>query len=124
MLVTVDRIPPRPGWGALYALTGSMLGLVGVVDVFVPTEAWQRTLEVVVTILTFGSIYLWVRANRRALDLAGARNAGFRTIIITPDTEASTFDRDTEQQVTDVRDRKNATRQGGAHRSITALPRR
>jgi hypothetical protein len=81
MYGTADRRPRKPSWGALYALATLMLGLLGVIDVLVPPGVWCRTIEIVITVAAFGAIHLWVRANRRALDLAGERNAGFRRVI-------------------------------------------
>lgn len=122
MYGTVDRIPPRPRWVSLYVLVASMLALFGAVDGFVPAGALRRALEVAVTIIMFGTIHLWVRANRRALELAGARDAGFRTI--TPDGDAAPSDRPVASPVTDVRHRKPAIRQREGQRRVTALPRR
>jgi hypothetical protein len=117
MFGIVDRTPPRPRWGALYALTAAMLALFGVVDTFVPPWAWRRTLELAVIILAFGTIHLWVRANRRALDLAGARDAGFRTVVISPDAERPRSEREVEVTITDSRDSKreasDSARRGG-----------
>lgn len=84
MCGTVDRIPEKPSWAGLYVLATLAPGLLGVVDALVPAGAWRRTLEVVITVVGFGAIHLWVRANRRALDLAGERAAGFRRVIEPP----------------------------------------
>jgi hypothetical protein len=97
MVGTADRIPPRRlGWGSLYALAASMLALFGAVDTFVPPWAWRRTLEIAVIGLVFWTIHLWVRANRRALDLVGTRDAGVRTVVIPSDTERPRSARATE----------------------------
>jgi hypothetical protein len=74
----VSREDIEPKWGWLYALAVLMLGLVGAVEVYVSPGAWRRALEIVVTVATFAVIHVWVRANRRALDMAGAPDPGFR----------------------------------------------
>ena len=86
MYGTVDRIPPRPRWGVLYALAGAMLALLGTVEAFVPAGGWRRLLEIGILVIAFGAIHVWVRANRRQLDLAGARDPGFRRIVEPPST--------------------------------------
>ena len=86
MYGTVDRIPPKPRWGTLYALAGAMLALLGTVEAFVPAGVWRRLLEVGIVVIAFGTIHVWVRANRRQLDLAGARDPGFRRIVEPPST--------------------------------------
>ena len=90
MYGTIDRIPPKPRWGSLYALAASMLALLGLVEAIVPPTAWRRMLELGIVVMAFGAIYLWVRANRRELHLAGARDAGFRTIVVTSHAEPGT----------------------------------
>jgi hypothetical protein len=114
MFGIVDRTSRPPRWGALYSLAASMLALFGVVDTFVTPWAWRRTLELALIILAFGTIHLWVRANRRALDLAGARDAGFRTLVIPPDAERSRPERDVDVTMTGSEDSKSvATRNSG-----------
>jgi hypothetical protein len=55
-----------------------MLALLALVDLYVPAGPWRRTLEIAVTVAAFVAIHFWVHANRRALDMVGARDAGFR----------------------------------------------
>lgn len=84
MYGTLDRIRRQPRWGALYAIATAMLALLGVVEAVVPVGALRRALEIAVTVLGFWSISLWVRANGHALDLAGARDPGFRRVVEQP----------------------------------------
>ena len=51
-------------------LTASMLALLGVIELFLPAGPWRRALELGVTVLGFAVIRVWVRANRRELDLS------------------------------------------------------
>ena len=67
-----------PSWGWLYGLAVMMLALLAVVDLDVAAGPWRRTLEIAVTVAAFVAIHVWVRANRRALDLVGARDAADR----------------------------------------------
>lgn len=76
-----------PRWRSLYVLAAFMLALLGVVDGAVPPGAWQRVLDVAVTMLLFLSIHAWVRANRRALAVAGVRDVDFRVVALRPDVE-------------------------------------
>jgi hypothetical protein len=112
MYSTVDRIHPRPRWCGLYVLAALLVALVGVVDAFMPTGAWRRALEIGIVVIGFGAMRLWVRANRLALDLAGARDAGFRTVVVPPAGE-----QDIEVTVTTSRDSKRVVggdaRRGG-----------
>ncbi|HEX3178684.1 MAG TPA: hypothetical protein VHZ49_18560 [Methylomirabilota bacterium] len=55
-----------------------MLALLAVVDLDVAAGPWRRTLEIAVTVAAFVAIHFWVRANRRALDMVDARDAGSR----------------------------------------------
>ena len=81
---SIDTERAKPSWGWLYALATLMLTLLAVADVYVPAGVWRRALEVVIAVSAFATMQLWVRANRRALDLIGARNPGFREIVETP----------------------------------------
>ena len=119
MYGTVDPIPRRPRWGSLYALAGALLALFGVVDAFAPAGAWRRTIEVAVTVALFGALHLWVRANRRGLDVAGVRDGGFRTVVIPSDAERPRSEQDIEVTVSHSHDSKSvATHHGrrGGHR--------
>jgi hypothetical protein len=77
----------QPRWTSLYALTASMLALLGVIDTVVPPGGWRRVLEVTSTILLFLAIHVWLRANRRALALAGARDVDRRAAAARLDPE-------------------------------------
>ena len=107
MFSSADQAPARKlRWGSLYALAASMLVLFGMVDTCVPPWAWRRTLEIAVIIFAFGAIHLWVRANRRALDVAGARGPGVRAVVIPPAAEPLRPERDIEVTMTGSRDSK------------------
>ena len=73
----------KPSWGCLYALAILMLTLLALADVYVPAGGWRRALEVVIAVSAFATMRLWVRANRRAFDLVGERNPGFRDVVDT-----------------------------------------
>lgn len=62
---------PRPRWGALYAVTGLLLGLLGTVEAGLPAGAPRRALEGVGVAVLFGAMALWIRFNRTALALEG-----------------------------------------------------
>jgi hypothetical protein len=118
MFGSADQAPARRlRWGSLYALAASMLALFGVVDTCVPPWAWRRTLEIAVIILAFGAIHLWVRANRRALDLAGARGAGVRAVVMPPAAEPLRSERGIEVTLAGSRDSErvvtHSVRRGG-----------
>jgi K+-transporting ATPase KdpF subunit len=105
----------QPRWSALYALDGLMLALLGVVDAYVPPGAGRRTLELAIVVVGFGAMRLWVRMNRRALDLAGARDVGFRTIVGTEESDGHHLSRP---------DRRVLRPELGAHQAVRAGVRR
>jgi hypothetical protein len=76
--------PRNPSWGWLYLLTALLLGLLGLVETSLPAGAWRRTLEIVICVAAFAAMRLWVRANRRALDLLGERDHGLRRVVDEP----------------------------------------
>jgi hypothetical protein len=84
MYGSIGPVQTKPSWGRLYALAALMLALLGAVDAWVPAGVWRRTLEVAITVVAFAAIHLWVRGNRRALDLAGERDPGFRRVVEAP----------------------------------------
>jgi hypothetical protein len=108
----------RPSWWRLYSVATVMLALIGVVETYVPDGIWRRTLEVMIAGAAFAVMHLWVRANRRALDMVGERNAGFRRVVeIPPALEVP--DRWTERAAKQV----VLSRAAGSGR-VVSLPRR
>jgi hypothetical protein len=59
-----------PRWGALYAIALVSGGLGLGADAIEAGRLAHHVLEAVVVLLTFGGMFLWVRANRGALDTA------------------------------------------------------
>jgi hypothetical protein len=79
----------KPSWGLLYLLAALLMGLLGLVEAVVPAGAWRRALEIVISVVVFAAMHLWIRANRRALDMLGERNHGFRRAVDEPERSAS-----------------------------------
>jgi hypothetical protein len=57
----------KPRWGALYALFGLLVGLIGLVEVTVAPGPARRVLEMVITLMMFGVMALWSFVNRVAI---------------------------------------------------------
>jgi hypothetical protein len=74
----------KPSWGLLYLLAALLMGLLGLVEAVVPAGARRRTLEIVIAVVVFAAMHLWVGANRRALDMLGERDHGFRRAVDEP----------------------------------------
>jgi hypothetical protein len=64
----------KPSWGVLYTLGTALVGLVGLIEFTIPAGTLRQTLEVAVTLAGFVAMAIWVRLNRVAFDIAGARN--------------------------------------------------
>lgn len=125
MYGTAGRTPQKPSWGRLYVLAMLMLGLLALVETLVPAGAWRRILEIIVTVIGWGAIHLWVRANRRALDLAGALDAGFRQHAEPPAAiDPVGSGGDTGVPPPHMTSAKPATTQVGRRGTVVALPRR
>ena len=75
-----ERTPRGPAWGLLYVVAAGMLGVLGIVEAYVPAGPLLRALELIVAIATFAAMALWVHVNRRALDLAGERDGNVRRV--------------------------------------------
>jgi len=63
----------RPRWWLLYVIAVLLVGLVGLVEISVQGEVVRKVLDSVDVVAGFGLIGVWVRRNRRALDLARDR---------------------------------------------------
>jgi hypothetical protein len=66
----------RPAWWSLYVIAALLVGLFGLVDVYVEAGLLRRILEIVTLVAGGGAIQLWLRRNRMALDLARGRRHG------------------------------------------------
>ena len=71
--MTCDRGERNVRWGLLYATALLLIGLCGVIEVFVPIGALRAILQVVAVMTGFGLMALWVRCNRVALELEQTR---------------------------------------------------
>jgi len=63
----------KPSWWQLYALGVSLVALIGVVEVDVPTGALRTILESAVVVLAFTLMLVWRRHHRAAFDLERRR---------------------------------------------------
>ena len=59
---------PRPAWGSLYALAGLTLGALAAVEVLVAPGPELTVLRCGLVLAGFGTMALWTRRNRAALD--------------------------------------------------------
>jgi|RhiMetdeSRZDD1v2_1073273.scaffolds.fasta_scaffold153080_6 hypothetical protein len=59
----------KPTWWLLYTIGLSLLGLLALVEIFVPRGGLQSVLEIIVVIWSFGLMALWLRHNRVAMEL-------------------------------------------------------
>jgi hypothetical protein len=66
----------KPAWWALYGIAALLLAVVGLLEVHVEVGLVRRILESVAVVGGFGSIHLWLRRNRIALDLAQGSRRG------------------------------------------------
>jgi hypothetical protein len=66
----------KPAWWGLYGIAALLVALIGLLEVFVEVGLVRRILEMLTVVAGFGSIQLWVRQNRVALDLAQGRRRG------------------------------------------------
>jgi hypothetical protein len=57
----------KPRWGALYALFGLLVGLIGLVEATATPGPARRVLEMVIVLLMFGVMALWSFVNRVAI---------------------------------------------------------
>ena len=59
----------KPTWWLLYAIGLLLVGLLALVEIFVPRGGLQSILEITVVIGSFGLMALWLRHNRVAMEL-------------------------------------------------------
>ena len=71
--MTSERGERNVKWGLLYATALVLIGLCGLVEVFVPRGALRAILQIVVVMTGFGLMAIWVRCNRVALELERTR---------------------------------------------------
>jgi hypothetical protein len=67
---TWGRGERKPAWWALYGIAALLLAVVGLLEAYVEVGLVRRILECLAVLAGFGSIQLWLRSNRIALDLA------------------------------------------------------
>lgn len=58
----------RPRWGLLYGLVFSVLAVLGAVEILVAPGAWRTALQCGLGLGAVGTMALWVRWSREALD--------------------------------------------------------
>src|SRR5262245_40541966 len=63
----------RPAWVWLYAVLALTVALFALVDALPAYGPARIVLELLATLVVFGAMAIWVRANRTALDMAGPR---------------------------------------------------
>jgi hypothetical protein len=63
----------RPRWWLLYATGLLMVGLLAVVEIFVPAGGLRAVLEIAGVMTGFGLMACWVRSNRVAMELEESR---------------------------------------------------
>jgi hypothetical protein len=72
------REKPRPAWKALYAAVTLALALFALAEIIVPQGAARVAAEIAAAAIVVGTMALWVRVNRIALEFHGRRNCGWR----------------------------------------------
>jgi hypothetical protein len=60
---------PQPTWWLLYVIAGLLVGIVGLLEIFVDAGPLRKILEAFAVVGGFGFIALWRRSNRIALDI-------------------------------------------------------
>ena len=63
----------RPRWWLLYATGLLLVGLLAVVEIFVPAGGLRAVGEIAGVVTGFGLMACWVRSNRMALELEESR---------------------------------------------------
>ena len=78
-----DGMNRRPAWGWLYASAALALAPFILVVRIVPAGAVRTLMEVVAALILIGTLVLWVRVNRIALERQGRRDRGWRQATLT-----------------------------------------
>jgi hypothetical protein len=76
------REKPRPAWKALYAAVTLALAPFALAEIIVPEDAARVAAEVAAAVIVVGTMALWVRVNRIALEFQGRRNCGWRRAAV------------------------------------------
>jgi hypothetical protein len=66
----------KPTWWLLYAIGLSLVGVLGLVELFVREGGVRSVLEIVVVVIGFAVMAFWNRCNRVALELDECRRRG------------------------------------------------
>ena len=82
----------RPAWAWLYASAALALAPFVLVVTHVPAGAVRTIIEVVAALILIGTLALWVRLNRIALELQGRRDSGWREAIVTANASTRPVD--------------------------------
>jgi len=64
--MTWDRSERNVRWGLLYATALLLIGLCGLIEVFVPTGVLRAILQIVTVMMGFGLMALWVLQSRHS----------------------------------------------------------
>jgi hypothetical protein len=59
----------KPRWCLLYLIVAKLIALVALIEGVVPAGPTRTVLETFVICVVFGLMFVWLRANRVALDL-------------------------------------------------------
>jgi hypothetical protein len=73
-----SRAARRPPWWKLYAFVTAALMLVALVEMKVPAGAGHTGMQMIAGLIPFGTMALWVRANKVGLALEGRRRGEWR----------------------------------------------
>jgi hypothetical protein len=80
----------KPTWWFLDAIGLLLVGLLALVETFVPAGGLQTVLQIAVVIMGFGLMGRWARHNRVALELEECRRrrgtVGHRRLVSPPDS--------------------------------------
>jgi len=67
------RSDEKPRWWLLYPIGLLLVGLIALVEIFVPASGLRGALAITVVIEMFGLMAQWLRRNRVALELRRRR---------------------------------------------------
>jgi len=67
------RSDEKPRWWLLYPIGLLLVGLIALVEIFVPASGLRGALEITVVIEMIGLMAQWLRRNRVALELRRRR---------------------------------------------------